>query len=227
MVSNVKVISSILAGFILLCFTVNVNAQDLEKQQVDSLWWKQKTKQLKFNEEQLPTDNFQFNPRDLPTWFQSPIFKYSILILITIILLFVLYKLFGKGLFLRDLENERAAAHLLNENDLDDRFYEMDLELLLKKAVSRQNWAMAIRIRFLMVLKKLIDQGQIRWHKDLTNRQIAWQIKPLERRNDFFNLVGYFEKIWYGDIQVTSEDYKKILPQFEGYKRTIHSNDKK
>ena len=125
------------------------------------------------------------------------------------------------------MEDEHAAVHLLSENDLDDHFYEMDLELLLNKAVSEQNWTMAIRIRFLIVLKKLIDHEQIRWHKDLTNREIAWQIKPLESRNDFFDLVRYFEKVWYGDIRVTSDFYKKISPRFEEYKGTIHPNDKK
>ena len=227
MASNVKAIRFILAGFLFLGFILNANAQNTEKQQVDSLWWKQKTEQLGYAEEQLPTGDFQFNPSALPTWFQSPLFKYAILILITLILLFVLYKLFGKGLFFRDLDDERVATHLLSENDLDDRFYEMDLELMLNKAVSGKNWAMAIRIRFLMVLKKLIDQGQIKWHKDLTNRQIAWQIRPLESRNDFFDLIGYFEKVWYGDIQVTSEYYNKVSPRFEDYKRTIHPNDKK
>ena len=227
MVSNVKVFRFILGGFIFLGFALHVKSQSIEKQEVDSLWWKQKTEQFGYAEEELPTSNFQFDPRALPTWFQSPIFKYAILIIITLILLFVLYKLFGKGLFIRDIDDERAAAHLLTENDLDDRFYEMDLELLLDKAVSEQNWTMAIRIRFLMVLKKLIDQDQIHWHKDLTNRQIAWQIRPLKSRNDFFDLVGDFEKVWYGDIQVTSDYYQKISPRFEKYKGTIHPNDKK
>ena len=227
MASNVKVIRFVLVGFLFLGFVLIANTQNTEKQQVDSLWWKQKTEQLGYVEEQLPTGDFQFNPRTLPTWFHSPIFKYAILILITLILLFVLYKLFGRGLFVRDLDDENAATHLLTENDLDDRFYEMDLELMLNKAVSEQNWAMAIRIRFLMVLKKLIDQGQINWHKDLTNRQIAWQIRPLKSRSDFFDLVGYFEKVWYGDILVTSEYYQKVSTRFEDYKGTIHPNDKK
>ncbi len=227
MVSSAKAIRIILAGYLFLGLTINIEAQESGKQQVDSLWWKQKTEQLGYAPEQLPTGDFQFNPRAFPTWFQSPIFKYAILILISAILLFVLYKLFGKNLFVSDIDDERSAKHLLSENDLDDRFYEMDLDNLLIKAVSEQNWAMAIRIRFLMVLKKLIDQEQIKWHKDLTNRQIAWQIRPLESRNDFFDLVGYFEKVWYGDMGVTSEYYQKISTRFEDYKGTIESNDKK
>ena len=227
MVSNVKVIRFILAGFFFFGITEHIRAQDTEKQHVDSLWWKQKTEQLEYAEEPLPTGDFQFNPSTLPTWFQSPLFKYATLFLIAAILLFVLYKLFGKNLFVRSLEDERAAAHLLTLSHLDDRFYELDLEILLNKAVSEQNWTMAIRLRFLMVLKKLIDQEHISWHKDLTNRQIAWQIRPLKSRNDFFDLVGYFEKVWYGDVQVTSEYYQKVSPKFQEYKETIRPNDKK
>jgi hypothetical protein len=227
MVSNVKAIRLILSVFFLLGILFHSKAQKLEKQQVDSLWWKQKTEKLGYAEEQIATNDFIFNPRSLPTWFQSPVFKYVILILITLILLLVLFKLFGKGLFVRDLEEEHAASHLLTESDLDNRFYEMDLELLLKKAVSDQNWAMAVRIRFLMVLKKLIEQQHIVWHKDLTNRQIAWQIGHQNSRNNFFDLIGYFEKVWYGDKQVSFEYYQNISSMFEDFKRTIHLNDKK
>lgn len=227
MVSNGKVIRFILSVFFLLGLLFHSNAQKIEKQQVDSLWWKQKTEKLGYAEEQIVNDDFIFNPQSLPTWFQSPIFKYAILIVITLILLFVLFKLFGKGLFVKDLEEDHAASHLLTESDLDNRFYEMDLELLLNKAVSDKNWAMAIRIRFLMVLKKLIERQHIVWHKDLTNRQIAWQMGLQNSRNEFLDLIGSFEKVWYGDKQVSFEYYQIISSKFEDFKGTIHLNDKK
>ena len=75
MALNVRIIRFFLAGFIFLGFALHVKSQNTEKQQVDSLWWKQKTEQLGYAEEQLPSSDFQFNPGALPTWFQSPIFK--------------------------------------------------------------------------------------------------------------------------------------------------------
>ena len=208
----------IVMGLLFVGVFTHIQAQNFEKQEVDSLWWKQKTEQLNYTEEKVNPENFDFEMSELPTWFNSPWFKYGILFLITFILLFVLYKLFGKSMFISGLEEDKTATHLLTESDLDDRFYEMDLEVMLKKAVSEQNWAMAIRIHFLMVLKMLIDKNQIRWHKDLTNRQIAWQIKSVENRNRFYELVGLFEKVWYGDAMVNAEYFQKIAPLFSNFK---------
>jgi len=206
------------AVMLLIGFFTGIQAQEVQKQEVDSLWLKQKTEQLDYTEEKLNTENLDFEMPGLPTWINSPVFKYGILFFITLILLFVLYKLFGKGLFVSDLKNESTAGYLLTEDDLDDRFYDMDLESMFKKAVSEQNWAMAIRIRFLMTLKMLIDKDQIHWHKDLTNRQIAWQIKSGENRNKFYELVGYFEKVWYGDVKVSADYFQKVAPIFDAYK---------
>ena len=195
-----------------------LQAQQVEKQRVDSLWWQQKTEQLDYSEEQLKSRDFNYDMSAFPTWFNSPFIKYGILIIITLVLLFVLYKLFGKGLFVNDMEEDKTATHLLTESDLDDRFYEMDLEVMLKKAHAEQNWAMAIRIHFLMVLKMLIDKKQIIWHKDLTNKQIAWQIKTGSDRSSFYELVNYFEKVWYGDTKINEDYYQKISPFFNKYK---------
>jgi hypothetical protein len=205
----------------------NLQAQAPEKQEVDSLWWEQKTEQLDYSEEQLNPKNFNYEFNTFPAWVNAPFFKYGVLILITLVLLFVLYKLFGKGMFVNDLEEENIATHLLTESDLDDRFYEMDLDSMLKKSIARNDWAMAIRIRFLLILKLLIDQKQVYWHRDLTNRQIAWQIESLTSRNDFYHLVGYFENVWYGDNPVNADYYYKVSPLFEDFKVDKKQNDKK
>lgn len=199
-------------------FFTEILAQKIEKQEVDSLWWKKKTEQLDYAEEQLQPKDFNFDIEALPTWFNAPVFKYGILLLIVLVLLFVLYKLFGKAIFVNDMDDDKSATHLLTESDLDDRFYEMDLDMMLKKSIGREDWAMAIRIRFLMVLKLLIDQKQIYWHKDLTNRQIAWQLKPNKSRKDFYQLVEQFEKVWYGDISISANDYHKISSLFKNYR---------
>jgi hypothetical protein len=210
---NIVLICIFLAGLI-----ADIQAQNVQKQEVDSLWWKQKTGQLDYSEEQLDSKDFNYEMEAMPTWFNSPFFKYGILIFITLVLLIVLYKLFGKEMFLNDMETDKTSAHLLTESDLDDRFFEMDLTLMLKNAIAKNNWTMALRIRFLMVLKMLIDKRQVYWHRDLTNKQISWQIKPQKSRDEFNVLVGLFEKVWYGDLLIDSAEYMKVAPLFENYK---------
>jgi len=210
----------------LIGFYADIQAQKVEKQEVDSLWWKQKTEQLDYSEEKLKSKDFDFEMTALPAWLNSPVLKFGILILITFVLLFVLYKLFGKGLFVNDLEEDKSANHLLTESNLDDRFYQMDLDAMLKKSIDKQDWAMAIRIRFLIVLKLMIDQKQIYWHRDLTNRQIAWQIKHKQNRNDFYKLTGFFEQAWYGNVPVSAAYYQEVSPMFENYNRPTHQDEK-
>jgi len=200
----------------LIGFSVNLYSQGVEKQNVDSTWWEQKTKSIDYSEEQIDLEEYE--SRDIPTWFNSSFLKYFALFAISAILLFVLYKLFGKGFLVNDIEENEELSHLLSEEDLDDRFYEMDLESMLSKAISKKEWTLAIRIHFLMVIKSLIESKQIRWHKDLTNRQIALQIKQIERRNDFNDLVNHYEKVWYGDVVIESGYYNKVAPLFKNYK---------
>ncbi len=180
--------------------------QDTQDQSVDSLWWKQKTEQLDYTEDQVEKKNREFDAPDL-SWINLPIFKYSILALITIGLLVLLFYLFRNDFFSSDHEDSDKEYSLLFEKNLDDRFYEMNLDLLLKNAINEGQWKLAIRIRFLQLLRSLIDDKRINWHKDLTNLQIVYQLSDQLERKKFSEIVYDFERVWYGDQMGTNEHF--------------------
>lgn len=189
------------------------SSQDAAKQEVDSLWWKNKTEQLDYTEDEF--DRRIYNPRDDDfNWVFGPFTKYVVLFVIIIFLLFILYKLFGKDLLVVDSSTDVKEYKLLSEKDLDDRFYEMELEGLLAKSIEKKEWKMATRIQFLILLKSLIDSRQIKWHKDLTNFQIVYQLKQREDRKEMQNIVIEFEKVWYGD-ELSSKEV------FESFKKRV------
>lgn len=192
--------------FTLATFAIKTDGQELNKQSVDSLWWEQKVEQLDYTEELKERKNMDGDMPDL-SWVNSPILKYSVLALIIIGLLVLLYYLFRNDFFSMNEDEDEKEYHLLIEEDLDDRFYEMDLDLLLKEAESNADWKFAVRIRFLMILKSLIDEGRIDWHKDLTNLQILYQIKEQSERKSFSEIVFEFERVWYGNQAGSSEIY--------------------
>ena len=194
-------------SIILLFLFLQVGAQEAEQQDVDSLWWKSKTEQLDYTEDDYAFREIDpINPNT--SWINSPLVMYTILFLIVAFLLFTLYKLFGKDLLSSDNSVDVKEYKLLTEEDLEDRFYEMDLDEVLKKALDRNDWKMAIRIQFLILLKTLINDGQIKWNKDLTNFQIVYQLKSREGRSDMRAIVRDFELVWYGDKSSSKELYK-------------------
>lgn len=178
--------------------------QDGVKQEVDSVWWKNKTEQIDYTEDAIEFKNI--NPNDYYLkWFNGPVVMYIVLFLIIIVLVYILYRLFAKELWSTTKEVDIREFKLLKEEDLDDRFYEMDLDQLVQNAVLKQDWKMAIRIQFLILLKILIDRKQIKWHKDLTNFQIVNQLKIRDNRKKMQTIVAEFERVWYGN-QASKQD---------------------
>lgn len=218
----------IISFWILWIPGVGLKAADtlVQQQNVDSIWWTETTKDLAYAPEKMPEfERMTNNNFDFFNFGNVPGLKWVALFVIVAALLFVLYKLFGKEWFSGDFDDETDAQHLLTEDDLDDRFYEMNLEQLLAKALKDKQWAMAIRIRFLMALKSLIDQQLIFWHKDLTNNQIAYQLKSAEDRMAFRNLISHYEKAWYGDIPVSLEVYNQTVPSFDAFRKINPENE--
>lgn len=206
--------NSIFMILLLGLLTFNSNAQEVQKQAVDSAWWKNKTDQLNYEEKDRSFQQITNPAQDL-SWVDAPILKYSVLFIIIAILLFILYKLFLKDLIHGDFKTEEKVYRLLNEKDLDDRFYEMDLEELLAELIKSENWKSAIRIKFLMVLKALIEAKQIKWHKDLTNLQIVYQLDSEDNRRSLLRLVQVFERNWYGDLPATKEQFERYDHEVE------------
>lgn len=200
--------NSLVVLFLASFMCLNLQAQKLEEQQVDSAWWKNKTEQLDYTEEEWESKNFTVaNPS--MDWINNAYVKYGILIFIVLILLFILYKIYAKDLFSMNKDDEEKSYQLLSEKDLDDRFLEMDLENLLEKAISKKDWKGAMRIKFLLSIKLLIQLEKIEWHKDLTNLHIVYQLSNTEEGAKLSSLVEEFEKRWYGDQETSEADYQK------------------
>ena len=180
-----------------ITYSINLASQEVKEQSVDSLWWEQKTEQLDYTEDEVKKESSGEMP-DI-SWIASPFVKYTVLAIIIIGLFVLLYYLFRNDFFnIRDDNNDKEY-HLLIEEELDNRFYEMDLAKLLKDAIANSNWKLAIRLRFLMLLSSLIDGERIDWHKDLTNLQIVYQLSEKEERKLFSEIVFEFERMWYGN----------------------------
>jgi len=204
---------------LLFLSTVLLPAQKTEEMEVDSIWWEQKINELDYTEEETkyePIDRSGTNP-DL-SWLFSPAFTYSVLFVIIILLLILFYKLYLKNLLANTSERKERSYHFFEEKDLDEHFYEMDLEHILNSALASKDWKMAIRIHYLILLKDLIDRGRIAWHRDLTNMQIARQLASLKLENEFKKVIAVVELFWYGDQLADSNDllqFKELLSNFE------------
>lgn len=192
---------------------------------VDTAWWNKETKEVDYFEEEPARKDFEVSPNKSNfDWSKVEFLKYGVLIMIAGVIIFVLYRLYGQSMF--EFTSSRKTKQLLHlvEEDLDERFLELDLAKMLKQAIAQKNWKMAIRLRFLQVLKMLVDNEQINWHPDLTNRQISYQLALGEKRTGFNELVKIYELAWYSNALVNAQFYEKVDLKFKAYLKQIVPN---
>ena len=180
---------------------------------IDKADWKEATEGVSYYEEREKPVETEIEPQ-APA--PAPMGGGSVLQIIAFtviiaLLVFILLKLFGKGIFV-NRKNEPVVVNITN--DLDERPMETDLERYLREALEKGDYRVAIRIYYLMVLKALHDSGRIEWKKEKTNRDY---LAELYQHPDFHRLNNstlIFEYVWYGEKKVNAGQFEVLKPGF-------------
>lgn len=156
-------------------------------------------------------------------WFKMPamdpvLARTLSFIVIFILLAIILYYVSRNASFaerIRKMKPGDVAAPVEN-------IEEVDIDGLLKKALADGDLRGAIRVHYLMLLKKLNEVGLIAWKKDKTNRDY---LSELYGRNDCYEdvqkLTLTYEVVWYGERSVSQDNFYRISADFESVNRRV------
>ena len=93
---------------------------------------------------------------------------------------------------------------------------ELEIDRLLREAMTSGNYRLVIRMYFLGLLQKLDEDGFIIWKKDKTNRDY---LSELFSKAHFFeevkSLTFAYEEVWYGDHNLHTHTYEEIILSFK------------
>lgn len=96
---------------------------------------------------------------------------------------------------------------------------QLDLEEALRGALSDQNYKLAVRIFFLRHLKRLYLGGSLIWKKYYTNSNYFDQLSGNPIQSEFKELSIIYEKIWYGNRDISYDEFRNIETRFNEVKR--------
>ena len=92
----------------------------------------------------------------------------------------------------------------------------LDLQTLLRQALSEGNLKNAMRVYYLGLLKKLNETGMIVWKKDKTNLDY---LAELVTHGGIFEevriLTVAYEHFWYGDHHLTTASFENLVVNFK------------
>lgn len=99
---------------------------------------------------------------------------------------------------------------------------ELDADGLLIDAMNSNDLRLAIRVRYLLLLKKLNEAELIKWKKDKTNRDYLSELYGRHASYDDVRMLTLaYELVWYGERSVSESSFQKLSGDFESVNRRI------
>lgn len=101
------------------------------------------------------------------------------------------------------------------ENISTEDFKTTDFEQLIATAIEQEEFRLAIRLYYLLLLQRLQEQNKIIWAPEKTNADYNYEIKEEQERQAFTYLSYLYNNIWYGEHELTAADFIKAKQAFD------------
>jgi len=142
-------------------------------------------------------------------WGDGTIFRYIFIIIAILLVVFLIYYFFFKNTGKSDSKIETFIYD--KSNDINpETIQKSQLEIDLEKAITAENYRVAIRIYYIMLLKALIEHNWIKWAKRKTNTHYLAEMVTQKEYENFNKAVNMYEWSWYGKNTPSKETFERF-----------------
>ena len=113
------------------------------------------------------------------------------------------------------LINRKSDDKSVFYGDELDQSADTDFKSLIQKALESNDFRLAIRYQYLLLLQKMAHKNIIELHKDKTNSDYQYEIKNATLRQSFGYLSYIYDYAWYGEFEVSRPDYEQAAKAFD------------
>lgn len=196
---------------------------------LDSLAYERLVGELDYGEAETKTAEDDVTRESKPLnwsfdWNSSALGPVVLSIVIILLLALVIY-LVLRHLSGRDQKLSAAQNPSYSIEDFDPEIPESDLDRFLRLALERSDYRAAVRIHFLMAIRKLSESQLIRWERDKTNRTYLHELDEQFPGHGFEPLTRVYEVIWFGEAPVNEVEYRSLANAFEDFYVSIPEAD--
>lgn len=146
----------------------------------------------------------------------GPVFKFLLFFLaIVLLVLLIVHLAGGRELFRPRDRKLKSSVSGIDLEKIEENLQDAELEDPIRQAVAGGDFALAVRLYYLAVLKELSLKKHIRWKREKTNGEYLRELAG----SPFFTPVQAatlaFERVWYGKVELSREDFLLLENQFK------------
>ena len=97
-----------------------------------------------------------------------------------------------------------------------------DYEGSIMMEEDRGNYRQAVRLLYLKILKDLEIRNMIQYARQKTDREYVREIRDLNIRQTFFRLVEIYNRVWFGNLHLTRDQYLPVERDFRTFTEEIN-----
>ncbi len=151
----------------------------------------------------------RFYPDDAPISFEE-LMAYAVVVAAAILVVVLLSRSSVSGL-LSGRSDQSQIAYRVAVDDIR----EMSLDALIQEAIEERSFRKAVRLLYLKCLRELTDRKLINWQREKTNLDYARELRHSAFASDFREVSRLFEIVWYGELNISSEQFQRLQAHFE------------
>jgi len=193
-----------------------VTRSSFDKKEWNDLKKKLKIKEYEPKKKKKESKKKDWNLNISPTW--SLIIKWTLFALLIGALLFLVLRVLGINPFNRKRDKNKINISL---EELEEHLDTASIDPHLYAAIKAKDYKLVIRLYYLMIIQKLALKEKIIWKKYKTNKHYLNELRNKEEYPTMKKLTLLYEKCWFGEKDITEEDYHSIQPDFINFLQNI------
>lgn len=150
------------------------------------------------------------------------LFGYLMIGVLIALVFVILYFMLGKDNLFKPRSKKIEALDLKSIEQIEENLEEHDVSNYLQQAIDKKQYRIAIRLHYLLIIKELSARKFIKWKRDKTNRNYLYETEDYPFANNFKRSTNIFEKVWYGERDVTEADFSMIHSHFNSLNSEIN-----
>jgi len=158
------------------------------------------------------TDHFSINLGPFSWLF------YIAIAVAVVYLVYILLNEGGTGLFTVNRDKSINSFDDITADNIENA----DILSLIKKAENDQDYRLAIRYYYLLVLKTLSLKNHIKFEDDKTNNEYLNEVSDKPFSKDFGYTSYLYNYIWYGEFPLDTDKYNKAKSDFSSFLKQVN-----
>ncbi|MFN2262069.1 MAG: hypothetical protein ABR595_08415 [Psychroflexus sp.] len=114
----------------------------------------------------------------------------------------------------------------VNLTEEEELIYQKNLQDLIQEAIQNNDYRLAIRYYYLLILKNLKNKNILEYQFQKTNTEYIQEVKNQSFSEDFEAITKYYDFVWYGDFQLNNLSFEKLKSRFENLNKIVKQQPK-